>query len=143
MRWAGPDGYWASDEPGLVDLDRVHAWISEEAYWALGRPRGVMAAAIENSLVVGLYTAGGTQAGFARYVTDRATFGWLCDVFVDRAHRGRGLGSFLVDAATSHPAVREVRQVLATAPGRTLYDRYGFGPLDSPQRWLERPGAGR
>jgi GNAT superfamily N-acetyltransferase len=141
MRWTGPDGYWASDEPDLIDVERVHGWISREAYWALGRRRDVMAAAIENSLVFGLYAADGTQVGFARYVTDQATFAWLCDVFVDSAHRRHGLGSFLVDTATTHPVLRGVRQVLATAPERRLYHRAGFVPLSSPERWMELPGS--
>lgn len=138
MRWTGPDGYWASDERDLVDVALVHAWLSREAYWALGRPFEVVARSIENSLVVGLYAADGAQAGFARFVTDYATFGWLCDVFVDPAHQGRGLGSFLAGTAIAHPAVAAVHQVLATAPGRTLYARQGYAPLASPERWMER-----
>ena len=140
MRWPGPDGYWASDEPALIDLVRVHAWISGESYWAEGRPRDVMARAIENSLVVGLYSAEGTQVGFARFVTDYATFGWLCDVFVDSAHRGHRLGTFLVETTVDHPDVRGIRQILATEPGRSLYTRFGYGPLTRPERWMERPG---
>jgi GrpB-like predicted nucleotidyltransferase (UPF0157 family)/GNAT superfamily N-acetyltransferase len=138
VRWTGPDGYWASDERDLVDVALVHAWLSREAYWALGRPFEVVARSIENSLVVGLYAADGAQAGFARFVTDYATFGWLCDVFVDPAHQGRGLGSFLAGTAIAHPAVAAVHQVLATAPGRTLYARQGYAPLASPERWMER-----
>jgi GNAT superfamily N-acetyltransferase len=141
MRWTGPDGYWASDEPELIDVDLVHGWMSREAYWALGRPREVMAAAIQNSLVIGLYAADGRQVGFARYVTDGATFGWLCDVFVDSALRDHGLGSFLVETATSHPSVRDVRQLLAATPGRNLYRQAGFTPLGSPERWMERRGS--
>jgi len=140
VRWPGPGGYWASDERALIDLARVHAWISGESYWAEGRPRDAMARAIENSLVLGLYSAEGTQVGFARFVTDYATFAWLCDVFVDAGHRGRGLGMFLVDTAVGHPDVRGVRQVLATEPGRSLYARLGYGSLAAPERWMERPG---
>jgi GNAT superfamily N-acetyltransferase len=140
VRWPGPGGYWASDERALIDLGRVHAWISGESYWAEGRPRDAMARAIENSLVLGLYSAEGTQVGFARFVTDYATFAWLCDVFVDAAHRGRGLGTFLVDTAVGHPDVRGVRQILATEAGRSLYDRFGYRPLGQPERWMERPG---
>ena len=99
-----------------------------------------MARAVENSLVVGLYTADGEQAGFARFVTDYATFAWLCDVFIDSAHRGHGLGSFLVRTAVDHPAVRDLRQVLATAPERTIYRRHGYRSLASPDRWQERVG---
>jgi len=139
MRWNGPDGYWVSDDRSLIDLDLVHHWMSREAYWAIGRPLEVMARAIENSLVFGLYPADGGQAGFARMVTDYATFGWLCDVFVDGAHRGRGIGSFLVRTAIAHPGVASIRQVLATRPGRTLYRRHGYVDLISPERWMERP----
>ena len=140
MKWAGPGGYWASDDREQIDLAQVHAWISGESYWAEGRPRDVMTKAIENSLVIGLYTADGTQVGFARFVTDYATFAWLCDVFVDTAHRGRGLGTFLVDSAVGHPDVRGLRQVLVAEPGRSLYARFGFRPLARPERWMERPG---
>lgn len=140
MRWQGPDGYWASDEPGLIDVGLVHAWMSLESYWAEGRPRDVMARAIENSLVVGLYSAEGKQVGFARFVTDYATYAWLCDVFVDSALRGTRLGTFLVETAVSHPDVRSVRQVLAAEPGRSLYARFGFRPLGRPERWMDRPG---
>ncbi len=142
MRWEGPDGYFASDDAALTDIEQVHKWMSAESYWAAGRPYQVMVRAVENSLVVGLYSADGGQAGFARFVTDYATFGWLCDVFVDAAHRGHGLGSFLVRTAVDHPAVRDLRQVLATAPERTLYRRLGFGNLVSPDRWQERPARG-
>ncbi|HUD37433.1 MAG TPA: GNAT family N-acetyltransferase [Streptosporangiaceae bacterium] len=140
MREAGPDGYWVSDDPALVDVDLVHRWISEDSYWAKGRSHQAMVKAIENSLVFGLYAADGSQAGFARHVTDRATFSWLCDVFVDGAHRGHGLGSFLVRVAVSHPDVAGIRQVLSTAPERTLYRQFGFDNLATPERWMERRG---
>jgi GNAT superfamily N-acetyltransferase len=138
LRWPGPDGYWASDEPSLVDLEVVHDWISRQSYWARGRPRDAVVRSIENSLVIGLYSEHGDQAGFARFVTDYATFAWLCDVFIDPVHRAHGLGSFLVEVAVGHPAVRDIRQVLSTAPERTLYRRHGFQALASPERWMER-----
>jgi GNAT superfamily N-acetyltransferase len=140
MRWEGPDGFFASDEPGLIDRGRVHAWISGESYWAEGRPRDVMDKAIDNSLIIGLYTDEGTQVGLARLVTDYATFAWLCDVFVDAAYRGKRLGTFLAQTAIEHPDVRGARQILATEPGRTLYARFGYGALGRPERWMERPG---
>jgi GNAT superfamily N-acetyltransferase len=140
MKWTGPDGFWASDDRALIDVDRVYAWISGESYWAEGRRRDVMVRALETSLVIGVYSADGTQVGVARLVTDYATFAWLCDVFVDTSHRGRGLGMFLVDTAVGHPDVRGLRQVLVAEPGRSLYARYGFGPLARPERWMERPG---
>jgi GNAT superfamily N-acetyltransferase len=138
---AGPDGYWVSDDRSEIDMHRVHAWISRESYWAAGRSYPVMAHAVEHSLVLGLYAADDAQAGFARLVTDRATFAWLCDVFVDAAHRGRGLGTFLARVATSHPDVVGIRQVLMAEPERSIYRRLGFGALVSPERWMERPGG--
>jgi GNAT superfamily N-acetyltransferase len=139
VRWEGPDGYWVSDDGSLVDVDLVHGWMSEESYWAKGRTHEATARSIEHSLVLGLYTAGGEQAGFARLVTDRATFAWLCDVFVAAEHRGNGAGSFLVQTAVGHPDVAGIRQLLMATPGRSLYRRHGFGGLRSPERWMERP----
>ena len=138
MRWEGPDGYWASDERELVDVAWVHDWLSHEAYWALGRPYEVVARSIEHSLVLGLYSPEGTQVGFVRFVTDYATFAWLCDVFVDEGHQGHALGSFLVETAITHPAMTDIRILLSAAPERTLYARQGFVPLASPERWMER-----
>jgi GNAT superfamily N-acetyltransferase len=143
VRLAGPDGYWVSDDRALIDVQRVHLWMSRESYWAAGRTHPVTARSIEHSLVLGLYATDGDQAGFARLVTDRATFAWLCDVFVDTAHRGRGLGTFLVTAATGHPDVASIRQVLMAEPGRSIYRRLGFDALVSPERWMERPADSR
>ena len=142
VRWDGPDGYWVSDDHALIDVDLVHGWMSRESYWAKGRPHEVMARSIEHSLVLGLFTAGSEQAGFARLVTDRATFAWLCDVFVAAEHRGNGVGSFLVQTAVGHPDVVGIRQLLMATPGRSLYRRHGFGDLDKPERWMERPAPG-
>jgi GNAT superfamily N-acetyltransferase len=140
MKWPGPEGYWASDDRDLIDVERVHAWISRESYWAEGRPRDVMVSAIRNSLVIGLYTDEGTQVGFARVVTDYATFAWICDVFIDSAAREQRLGTFLVETTVSHPDLRGIRQVLMGDPGRSLYARFGFRSLAKPERWMERPG---
>jgi GNAT superfamily N-acetyltransferase len=140
MRVTGPDGYWVSDDQALLDVDRVHGWLSKESYWAAGQPYDVTVRAIEHSLSVGLYAPDGTQAGYARLVTDQATFAWLCDVFVDEASRGRGLGSFLVAQAIDHPSVADIRQVLMAEPGRTIYRRHGYGDLTRTERWMERPG---
>jgi GNAT superfamily N-acetyltransferase len=139
VRWDGPDGYWVSDETALVDVDLVHGWISKESYWAAGRSRAVMARSVENSLNLSLFAPDGGQVGYARFVTDRATFAWLCDVFVATAHRGNGAGSFLVAVAVGHPDVAGVRQLLMATPGRSLYRRHGYGDLLKPERWMERP----
>jgi len=129
-----------STDPARVDLDVVHRYLSEESYWAIGRDRAVVARAISNSnLVVGVYTLDGRQVGFARMVTDLATWGWLCDVFVLEEHRGDGLGTAMVATIVEHPDMVGVhRQFLATADAHGLYAKFGFTPLDEPQRWMHR-----
>ena len=139
MRWTGPDGYWVSDDRDLVDVARVHLWLSTLSYWAEGRPYDVVARSIAESLVLGLYRPDDIQVGFCRWVTDYSTFAWLGDVFVDPEVRGGGLGKFLVQTATDHPAVRDVRlQLLGTRDAHGLYRRYGFESVREPQRWMER-----
>jgi GNAT superfamily N-acetyltransferase len=139
---AGPGGYRVSDDKALLDTERVHNWMSRESYWAAGQTREVTERSIEHSLCVGLYAPdGGGQVGFARVVSDYATFCWLCDVFVETAHRGSGAGTFLVQATLDHPDVAGLRMVLMAAPGRSLYRRLGFGELISPERWMERPSS--
>jgi len=129
-----------STDPGRVDIDVVHRYLSEDSYWALGRDRAVVSRAITNSnLVVGAYTLGGQQVGFARMVTDLATWGWLCDVFILPEHRGDGLGTAMVAAIVEHPDVADIKwQFLATADAHRLYAKFGFTPLDEPQRWMHR-----
>jgi GNAT superfamily N-acetyltransferase len=140
MRVSRLDGYWVSDDPALLDVARIHAWMSDESYWARGRSYDTMARAIEHSLSVGLYAPDGSLAGYARMVTDKATFAWLCDVFVDAAHRRHGLGSFLIKYTVDHPDVADIRQVLMAEPGRSLYRRFGYSDLARADRWMERSG---
>ena len=138
-RWHGPDDFWVSDDPTLVDLARVHRWLSTQSYWAEGRPYDVVARSVRDSLTLGLYGSDAVQVGVCRWVTDYATFAWLCDVFVDPALRGRGLGTFLVATATVHPEVKDLRlQVLATRDAHDLYRLFGFEPVAAPERWMER-----
>jgi GNAT superfamily N-acetyltransferase len=139
MRWPGPDGFWVSDDPSLVDVVRVHQWLSTQSYWAAGRSFDVVARSVAESLTLGLYGADGEQVGVCRWVTDYASFAWLCDVFVDPAVRGAGLGTFLVGAATAHDDVKGLRQVLGTRDAHELYRRFGFESLAVPERWMERP----
>ena len=132
---AHADGYTIDDDVGRFDLERAHGWISGQSYWAEGIPRDLFARATANSLTFGAYAADGTMAGFGRVVTDRATFGWLCDVFVDEASRGRRLGHRLVEYVKAHPGLRRLH--LATRDAHGLYSRYGFGPLTAPDGWME------
>jgi GNAT superfamily N-acetyltransferase len=104
----------------------------------------VVQRSIEHSLCFGVY-AGGEQAGFARVVTDYATFAWLCDVFILEAYRGRGLSKWLVETIVAYPDLAGLRRfLLATRDAHSLYQHYGgFTPLQAPDRWLERFNPGR
>ncbi|MGW4152782.1 GNAT family N-acetyltransferase [Micromonospora chersina] len=133
-----PDGYLLTTDPDRLDLDRVHHWLSTDAYWALGRDRDTVGRAFAGSIGFGVYRPGdGRQVAVARVVTDRATFAWLCDVYVDPAERGRGLGTWLAGAARDHLAEWGVRRiVLATNDAHGVYAKVGFTPVE-PGRWME------
>jgi GNAT superfamily N-acetyltransferase len=130
------NGYEISTDPERLDLDVIHGFLVD-AYWSPGVTRDVVERSIAGSLCFGLYAPGGGQAGFARAVTDRATFAWIADVFVLSEHRGRGLGVWLMETMLAHPDLQGLRRViLATADAHGLYARFGFEPLVSPQRFL-------
>ena len=132
------DGYCISDDPARIELERPHGWISGQSYWAEGMPLAVFRKALENSLTAGAYAPSGDMAAMARVVTDRATFGWICDVFVDEAHRGVGLGKRLVAYLKDHPDLQGFRRLhLATRDAHGLYAGFGFGPLTGAERWME------
>jgi predicted GNAT family acetyltransferase len=133
------DGYEIDTDPGRLDLARVHEWLSTDAYWALGRPLETVAQSIEGSLCFGIYAPdGGELVGFARVVTDLATFAWLCDVYIARDIRGKGLGSWLVTIISDRLlATGVVRIMLATADAHAIYAKAGFAPLVDPERWME------
>ena len=131
-------GYRVSDAAETFDLARAHRWISIESYWAKGSPLDTFRRAVESSLTVGLYAPDGEMAGMARVVTDRATFGWICDVFIDQAHRGHGLGKRLMEYLQGHPDLQGFRRMhLATRDAHGLYEQYGFGPMKGADRWME------
>ena len=126
-----------SDDPSRLDVGAITEFIAGRSYWASGIPRETMARAIANSLCFGLYR-GARQIGFARVVTDRATFGYLCDVFVEESERGGGLGKWLVECVLEHPDLQGLRRLsLMTRDAQPLYMRYGFRPLADPARYLE------
>lgn len=133
-----PDGVLISDDPALLDLDRAFAWISGESYWATGIPEATFRRSVENSLSAGVYDADGRMVGFARVVTDRATFAWLCDVWIDAPARGRGLGKRLMAYLDGHPELQGLRRwMLATRDAHALYRRHGYEPAD-PARAMHR-----
>ncbi|WP_030321308.1 GNAT family N-acetyltransferase [Streptomyces sp. NRRL B-3229] len=131
-------GYEISTDPERLDADLVHHWLSTDAYWAIGRSREKQDRAIAGSLNFGVYdTASGEQVAYARVVTDMATFAWLCDVYVDRAARGKGIGVALVGAVREHLRPYGPRRImLATRDAHGVYEKLGFAPLAQPDIWM-------
>ncbi|MFD6754738.1 GNAT family N-acetyltransferase [Micromonospora gifhornensis] len=132
------DGYTISTDPDRLDLDRVHHWLSTDAYWAIGRDQETVARAFAGSIGYGVYRpVDDRQVAVARVITDRTTFGYLCDVYVDRTERGHGLGSWLAGAVRDHLATLGVRRMLlATLDAHGLYQKLGFTTVDG-ERWME------
>lgn len=129
--------FFISTDPGLLDVGAVHAFL-QRSYWARGRPFEVVRRSIKNSLPFGLYS-GDRMIGFARVVTDYATFAYLADVFVDEEFRGRGLGTWLVETALSHEELRGLRRwMLATRDAHEIYRRFGFENIEGSDRFMEK-----
>lgn len=130
--------YSISTDRARLDLEVVHDYLSQESYWAKGRSMETIRRSIENSVAFGLYK-GARQVGFARVITDYATFAWLADVFILDGARGQGLGKWLMEVVLAHPELQGFRRwVLATKDAHELYRRYGFVELKRPERWMER-----
>ena len=123
-----------------LDLTVISNWLTKESYWATNRSIETIKLSIENSLCFGVYEEQ-RQIGFARIVTDYATFAWLCDVFILDEYKGKGLGKWLVETITTQPVLKNLRTfILATRDAHGLYERYGgFKPLEEPTRWMARP----
>jgi GNAT superfamily N-acetyltransferase len=134
-----------STDPTLLDLSVIREFLADQSYWAMGISTDRVRRAIGGSLCFGMFD-GSRQVGLARVVTDRATFAWLCDVFVVEEYRGRGLSKWLMECVVNHPDLQGLRRlILATKDAHTLYSRFGFQPLADPTRFLEvfRPDAYR
>ena len=133
------DDYEVRAELSDMDFDRIHPWLSTDAYWALGRTRDNVETAAGNSLNFGVFIGGGEQVAYARVLTDRANFAWLCDVYVDRDHRGRGVGHRLLEAVVEQLEPMGLSRVLlATRDAHELYARFGFEPLPEPDMFMVR-----
>ncbi len=131
------NNFTISTDPARLDLDATADMLSR-SYWASGRKRETIAKSIQNSLVFGLYD-GARQIGLARIVSDYATIAWLCDVFIHEDYRGQGLGKWLMETVVSHPDLQNLRRILlATRDAHGLYAQYGWKPLSSPERWMEK-----
>jgi GNAT superfamily N-acetyltransferase len=137
------DEFSISTDPGRLDLEVIHGFLSEESYWAQGRSLETIRRSIAHSLAFGVYEDE-RQVGFCRVITDYATFAWIADVFIVEAYRGRGLSRWLVETVLAHPELQGLKRwLLATRDAHGLYARYGFEPLVDPDRWMTRLGGGR
>ena len=136
-----PDGYELDDSPARLDRDAIWDYLSTEAYWHRWRTRRVVEAQIDSAWrVVGLYR-GDSQVGFGRVISDGVALGYLADVYVLEAHRGRGLGLALARELMEGRGGAEMRWLLHTADAHGLYERLGF--TIAPETLMERPGAQR
>ncbi|QUS54822.1 GNAT family N-acetyltransferase [Pseudovibrio brasiliensis] len=128
-----------STDKNKLQLNKIYQFLSEEAYWSKGLPRETFDKAIANSICFGAYLENGEQVAFARVVTDQATFAYLADVFVTPAQRGKGISKKLMKAIDAHPDLQGLRRfMLATADAHELYKQFGFTPLSTPDRMMER-----
>jgi ribosomal protein S18 acetylase RimI-like enzyme len=136
-----PADYAISSDPALLNLEVIHGFIAQ-SYWAKDIPKQLVERMVKNSLCWGVYHRA-AQVGFARVITDQATFAYLADVFVLPEHRGRGLSKALVATILAHPDLQGLRRwMLVTADAQGLYERFGFKPVPQPERHMEihRPG---
>ena len=130
--------YRVSTDAARLDVSLIYDFLTQESYWGRGRSRELIERSIANSLAFGIYKTG-QQVGFARVITDYATFAYLADVFILPVERGQGLSKWLLEIITQHPALQGLRRwLLATRDAHGLYEQYGFTPLARPDRWLER-----
>jgi GNAT superfamily N-acetyltransferase len=133
------DNFTISTVRDKLDMNFIRDYLSNQSYWAQGRSHQVTEKAIQNSLCFGVYD-GERQIGFARLVTDYATFAWLCDVFIADSHQGRGLGKWLIECVVTHPELQAVKYIiLATRDAHELYRKYGG--FESPRaldKWMVR-----
>lgn len=131
------ENFAISTDPMRLDIDAICAFLSR-SYWANDRPRERIERSLANSLVFGMYD-GEKQIGLARVVTDYATFAWLCDVVIDDAYRGKGLGKWLMETILSHPELQGLRRwLLATRDAHGLYSQFGWKPLANPEKWMAK-----
>lgn len=128
--------YRISTQKGEMNIQFIHRFLSN-SYWAKGIPVETVQKAVEGSLAFGVFK-GDEQAGFARVVTDGATFAYLADVFIDEAHRGLGLSKYLMEAVMAHPQLQGLRRfVLITRDAHGLYEQFGFTPIPNPGLWMQ------
>lgn len=131
-------GYYISTDREKMDAMLIHQYLSKESYWSPGIPLAIVEKSIRNSLCFGIFDSQG-QVGFARIVSDCATFAYLADVFILEKHRGQGLSKWLMEVIVSHPDLQGLRRwMLGTLDAHRLYEKFGFMPLANPARFMER-----
>lgn len=129
--------YYISTDKTLLDIDAIHDFLSNRSYWSKGISRERVEKAMQNALCFGVFEDK-NQVGYARVITDYATFGYVADVFILENHRGKGLSKALMKTITEHPELQNLRRLLlATADAHGLYAQYGFNLLEKPERWME------
>jgi len=141
MEWT-KDDFSVSTDKGKLDIAFIHAFLSR-SYWAENIPLEVIERSVTGSLCFGVYHQN-KQVGFARVITDEATFAYLCDVFIDEAYRGKGLSKWLMETIIAYPGLQGLRRfMLATKDAHGLYRQFGFTELTFPERWMHkhRPNA--
>lgn len=130
------NGFIFSDKKELLDIRAIHHYLSVESYWAKNIPFETVKRSIENSLCFGIYK-NQEQVGFARWVTDKATFAWLCDVYIGENYRGQGLSKKLMSFMIFHPDLQGLRRYqLATLDAHGLYEQFGFAAIENPERQM-------
>jgi N-acetylglutamate synthase-like GNAT family acetyltransferase len=135
MEWK-KNQYMISDDKNLLDLSFIHEFLTK-SYWSLGIQDSIVKKSIENSLTFGVFE-GNKQIGFAKMITDRATFAYLADVFIVNEYCGKGLGKWLMECIMSHPDLQGLRRMmLATRDAHSLYSKFGFTALTQAERFME------
>ena len=130
------DGYTISTDKSRLDVAAIHAYLTR-SYWSPGIPKAIVERAIRGAMCFGLFDSQGQQVGFARMITDTATFAYLADVYVLEEHRGKGLGKWIVETILAHPSLQGLRRILlATRDAHELYARFGFKPLATPESFM-------
>ncbi len=130
--------YTISDDPQRLDLKAVHAYL-QRAYWSEQIPYEVVVRAAHGSLCIGAYDQSGSQVGLARFISDYATFCYVCDVYVLEGHRGHGISKAMLGMAMEHPRLQGLRRwVLVTNDAHGLYRQFGFGSVAHVERYMER-----
>ncbi|CAK6477440.1 GNAT family N-acetyltransferase [Peribacillus castrilensis] len=141
------NGFSISTNKKYLDVDVIHDFLNQEAYWSKGITKETVIKSIENTtLCFGVYKGeigneGCDQVGFARVITDLTTHAYLCDVFILPDYRKLGLSKWLMDVITNHSELKEVRRfMLATNDAHSLYEKYGFNPIDKPELFMQKVG---